>query len=312
MDHDDDVEHLFSWLQTPELRYREFAGAREITDSVMIVQQQRANNTPVPEDEPVGAPHHNTQLNEEYPEDQFPDQGETRVEMLVETPPAAPANVRPAPPEHVRPVPVVREDVRIDVREETKMTVHEDSERVVVREEEKVEVREEVRGAGRGPLIIPPVAQNQEPSQPTGERGVFSLDAAGRSSMRQGPAEWAGPRPPLIQTPPAPPAPSPASAQPPAPPPRPSAPPAAPPVAASAGGGLLGGAYRESGTNGHSGASAAPADQPPAPGPDNQQTSERSLDAVFGRLSGGRSRLPDPRERLRHIPGLGPPAGRPR
>src|ERR1700677_1398183 len=38
MDQDDDVEHLFSWLQTPELRYREFAGAREITDTVVSWQ----------------------------------------------------------------------------------------------------------------------------------------------------------------------------------------------------------------------------------------------------------------------------------
>ncbi len=185
MDHDDDVEHLFSWLQTPELRYREFAGAREITDSVVIIQQQRASNTPIPEDRPIGAPHHDTQLNEEYPTDQFPDQGETRVE---------------------------------------------------VREEAKIEVREEVRGAGRGPLIIPP-----EPVE---------------------------------------------------------------------GGALLGGAYREGEAAGH-GAGAAPAEPPTAPG-GQQQGNERSLDAVFGRLSGGRGRLPDPRERARHISGFGPPAGRPR
>src|SRR5271154_6603502 len=37
MDQDDDVEHLFSWLQTPELRYREFAGAREIVDTVVTL-----------------------------------------------------------------------------------------------------------------------------------------------------------------------------------------------------------------------------------------------------------------------------------
>ncbi|HZK89464.1 MAG TPA: hypothetical protein VFC56_04885 [Stellaceae bacterium] len=35
MDHEDDIERLFSWLQTPELRYREFAGAREITDAAV-------------------------------------------------------------------------------------------------------------------------------------------------------------------------------------------------------------------------------------------------------------------------------------
>lgn len=35
MDHEDDIERLFSWLQTPELRYREFAGAREVADTVV-------------------------------------------------------------------------------------------------------------------------------------------------------------------------------------------------------------------------------------------------------------------------------------
>lgn len=230
MDHDDDVEHLFSWLQTPELRYREFAGAREITDSVAIVQQQRANNTPVPQDEPVGAPHHNTQLNEEYPVDQFPDQGETRIEVIGEPHPPAPPEGAPA---------AMREDARmhqavpVAVREEARTVARDDSERVVVREEAKVETREEVRGAGRGPLIIPP-----EPVE---------------------------------------------------------------------GGGLLGGAYRDNETGGH-GPSVAPAHQSSAP-ESQQQGSERSLDAVFGRLSG---RLPDPRDRLRHHPGLGPPADRQR
>lgn len=269
MDHDDDVEHLFSWLQTPELRYREFAGAREITDAVVIVQQQRASNTPVPQDEPVDAPHHDARLDEEYPEDQFPDQGETRVEAIREAQPPA-----------------------------------REIERVVVREESRIEVREDARSAGRGPLIIAPVPMDSGESAPLAGAGVFALDAGGRSSLRSGPAEWAGPRPPLIQTPVARPAMPPAAASgaapPAAAPPRPAAAPA---------GGLLGGAYRENGTNGHSVAPAAAEAPEPAEGP---VRNERSLDAVFGRLSGGRGRLPDPRERLRHIPGLGPPAGRPR
>src|SRR5690348_16737742 len=33
MDNDGDVERLFSWLQTPDLRYREFAGEREVSDA---------------------------------------------------------------------------------------------------------------------------------------------------------------------------------------------------------------------------------------------------------------------------------------
>ena len=34
MDQGDDVERLFSWLKTPDLRYREFAGEREVADAV--------------------------------------------------------------------------------------------------------------------------------------------------------------------------------------------------------------------------------------------------------------------------------------
>lgn len=305
MDHDDDVEHLFSWLQTPELRYREFAGAREITDSVVIVQQRRADNSPVPEDRPVDAPPHNTQLNEEYPDDQFPDQGETRVEMLAEVSPPSP---RPAVPDRERIV--VREEAKVEVDEQIKITTRGDTARVVIREEEEVDVREEARGAGRGPLIIAPMPIGNEAAADR-EAGLFGLGAAGRNSLRSGPAEWAGPRPPLIQTPAA------REATPPMPqrapaaqyaPPRQTAP--TRPIAPEQARGLLGGAYRDNGPNGANGNGAdmvAP-EEPAA----SAQGAQRSLDAVFGRLSEGRGRLPDPRERLRHIPGLGPPAGRPR
>jgi hypothetical protein len=34
MDRDDDVERLFSWLKTPELRYREFADERDVADTM--------------------------------------------------------------------------------------------------------------------------------------------------------------------------------------------------------------------------------------------------------------------------------------
>ena len=185
MDRDDDVEHLFSWLQTPELRYREFAGAREITDSVVIIHQQRANNTPVPQDAPVGAPRHDTQLNEEYPEDQFPDQGETRIEVLPEAQAAA----------------------------------HESA-------------------PGRGPIIVAPEAT---------------------------------------------------------------------PGAPAPGGGLLGGAYRENDAPEHG---SIGAEQPPSPAQGSEQHNTRSLDAVFGRLAEVRGRLPDPRDRLRNVPGGGPSSGR--
>jgi len=72
----------------------------------------------------------------------------------------------------------------------------------------------------------------------------------------------------------------------------------------------LGGAYRESDPNGHG---SPPAASPEAPSSlDSTQRNERTLDAVFGRLAGGRGRVPDPRDRMRHIPGFNPPAGRPR
>ena len=287
MDNDDDVEHLFSWLQTPELRYREFAGAREITDAVVIDQQRRRDNAPVPQDKPVDAPHHDARLNEEYPQDQFPDQRETRVEVVPETRPAA------------------GEAAQIAAREEAKVLGQADAARVVAHEETKIDVREEVRGAGRGPLIIAPMRADaeEEAARPAGNAGPFALDAGGRSSLRAAPAVGVGPRSPLIQTPAARPTP-------PMPAPQPSVPQAASPPRPAAGAGLLGGAYRETEPNAV-GAVPATAEQPP-PAVEGQEPSERSLDAVFGRLSGGRGRLPDPRERLRHIPGLGPPSGRSR
>jgi hypothetical protein len=98
MKQDDDVEKLFSWLQTPEIRYREFAGAREVTDAVVTVQQ----HTNTPQIDPP-APH-NTQLDEEYPADQFPDQSQT----VVEIEPAANGST-PSPAVHheaVRPPPI--------------------------------------------------------------------------------------------------------------------------------------------------------------------------------------------------------------
>src|SRR5262245_6795072 len=86
MDHDDDVEHLFSWLQTPELRYREFAGAREITDAVIAQLRPNPAEVPVP---PPG----NTQLQEEYPADQFPDQRDAPEDVVIR----APESVAPQP-----------------------------------------------------------------------------------------------------------------------------------------------------------------------------------------------------------------------
>jgi hypothetical protein len=221
MDHDDDVEHLFSWLQTPELRYREFAGAREITDTVIIRQERPIDEEPVP------VPRHNTQLEEEYPRDQFPDQRD------------APADV------------VVRHAT--------------------------AEVRTPV-----DPAAVPaPSAYNA---------GFFAPGAGGRGAPRRPYYEEPVAAQPITQpTPPV------------------SASPGVEPAAAPNRGGLLGGTYRPDGVNGLSGDTAAD-----GPGADNRQRGEGSLDAVFGRLSEARNRLPDPRDRMRHIQGLNPPTNRQR
>jgi hypothetical protein len=251
MDEDDDVERLFSWLQTPELRYREFAGAREIADTVMTWQARP--NTPPPANSAKG----NTQLQEEYPPDQFPDQSGMPVE------PISRMAVSAAP-------------------------------------------------ISRGPTtIVPTPMPLAEPAPAQAQAGPFALSAAGRGIPRR--PEYAEPiatpvvqRPvpaPVAAAPPMPPAPRPAP-PPPAPPPRPMVQPAPLPAPPGnpAGGHLLGGAYRGNGNGSES----------PLLSPESQERVERSLDAVFGRLAGGRNPLPDPRDRLQHISGLGPPAGRPR
>jgi len=234
MDQDDDVEHLFSWLQTPELRYREFAGAREITDTVVTWQPR-----PDLADTPV-APSRNVQLAEEYPPDQFPDQTYAPVDIVERAP-------------------IV--------------------ERATVIERSTVVERSTI--VERGPAMIAPMPISPaEPPPLAGSESTFGFVSGGHE-----PAV----RPPLIQVP------APRQAAVPAPPPTMAAP--------VAGGGLLGGAYRESGHPAEAGATSDPL----APA-ESQHRNQRSLDAVFGRLADPRNRLPDPRER----PRLGSPAGRPR
>jgi hypothetical protein len=101
MNQDNDVERLFSWLQTPDIRYREFASAREVTDAVVTMRSE--TNTPVIETPPS----RNTQLNEEYPEDQFPDQSQTVIKVEPARELAADAPVAAAPPEPVRREPTI-------------------------------------------------------------------------------------------------------------------------------------------------------------------------------------------------------------
>jgi hypothetical protein len=262
MDHDDDVEHLFSWLQTPELRYREFAGAREITDAV-ITWQARPNST-----ETASVPSDNTQLEEEYPADQFPDRRDAPADIVLQRPAAA------------TPTPVAPDPATL--------------------------APAQTAAAAPGPAAY--------------AAGMFALGAGGRNTPRRPHYEEPVVPPPIIQTPaprqaiaPATPTPAPA-ASPSAPAVTAAAPPSTPasvaarPAAPSNGGGLLGGAYRQNGFNGHEADSGATAPQ----AADSQQRSEASLDAVFGRLSGARQRLPDPRDRMRHIPGFNPPSNRPR
>jgi hypothetical protein len=91
MNHDSDVEKLFSWLQTPDIRYREFAGAREITNTVSVVRVRtdtQETATPVP---------HHAKLDEEYPPNQYPDQSRSRVQIEHASTPEASA---PPPAAH--------------------------------------------------------------------------------------------------------------------------------------------------------------------------------------------------------------------
>jgi hypothetical protein len=57
MTRDDDVGRLFSWLQTPEVRYREFAGARELTEvpPTLRLRSNTAEGLPPEENPPVVA-----------------------------------------------------------------------------------------------------------------------------------------------------------------------------------------------------------------------------------------------------------------
>jgi hypothetical protein len=317
MDHDDDVEHLFSWLQTPELRYREFAGAREITDAV-IISQARPDST---ETAPVQSD--NAQLEEEYPPDQFPDQQDAPVDMVLQGP--ATATRTPAAAETIGPAAAPDPEayaagifaLGLDGRNASRRPHYEE------------------------PVIPPPIIQTPAPRQaavpvaasavaPTSAPTVTAAAPTSASAAAPTPASApVSPRPvapPIIQTP-APrqaatpvttsteaptfapevtaAAPTSASAAAPIPAPAPASP---RPAAAANGGGLLGGAYRQNGFNGH-GADAGVADQSAA---DSEQRSEGSLDAVFGRLSGVRDRVPDPRDRIRPIPGFNPPPNRPR
>ena len=257
MDHDDDVEHLFSWLQTPELRYREFAGAREITDTV-ITWRARA--------EAEAAAAENAGAVAEAPAATIAT--ETGLASL-----SAPRTAPPSPPPYTPAVSAApTSQPALPAREPTS-------------------------------IVPPSIKTAPQPPSPAS----FSLGTRGRAGswrpQYEEPVVQPASPPPVIEAPDPPPqmpSASPPSVQPPpAPPMWPSAP---------TSGGLLGGAYREGGLNGHGATSAAT-----APASENQQRrGERSLDAVFGRLAGGRKPAADPRERIRHIRGLNLPSDRSR
>jgi hypothetical protein len=47
MDRDDDIERLFSWLQMPEVRYREFADARQMIPDTAALARAPEHALPV-------------------------------------------------------------------------------------------------------------------------------------------------------------------------------------------------------------------------------------------------------------------------
>lgn len=119
MDRDDDVERLFSWIKTPELHYREFAGEREVADAVA--------SWPAPRDA-VTEPSHpgEPELEDAEPPQQAapayepepapaprPALGERLISMFGHRqtpppePPPPPVSLPPVPPPSAPPVPVV-------------------------------------------------------------------------------------------------------------------------------------------------------------------------------------------------------------
>jgi hypothetical protein len=282
MDHDDDVEHLFSWLQTPELRYREFAGAREITDTV-ITWQERLNST-----ETIPAQGDDVLLEEEYPPDQFPDQQNAPVDIVMSRPAAAvPTAAAPVP---VAPTPVAAAVSGPEANAVGMFTLGARGRNTLRRPQYEE------------PVVPQPIIQTPalwQPAAPAAASTVASAPTAAAPVVaRAAPVPAAAPAQ----------APAPAAAPASAPSPMVAPAPAASRPAPPNGGGLLGGAYRENGSNGH-GADAAAAEQQAT---DSQQRGERSLDAVFGRLSGARNRSPDPPDQTRHFLGFNSPPNRSR
>jgi len=90
MKSDDDVAKLFSWLQTPEMHYREFADAREIADILPGATRPKTAEHPRPPQEAYraeeAAPRHAETL-----------RGEPAPPPSAEPPPEAAAGSPPTP-----------------------------------------------------------------------------------------------------------------------------------------------------------------------------------------------------------------------
>jgi hypothetical protein len=242
-----DVERLFSWLKTQDLRYREFAAAREVSDAVATWPTLHQAASEAGRADAAVAPAGDTAARERI----------AREQMTM--PPAAAEAIRAAPPNVPPPSAGGRPLSALDRR--TQAVPPEFPPEAATPSRSPVAPASPTEGAAaampRAAMADDPAAQ--ERAREAAERLRERLDAAMAVNPRPSAVPEAG-----------------AGAEAGAPPRE---------------GRFFGGAYRGGG------------DAPRAAAEDVAAGSSRrghSLDAVFSRLSGGRSRpLPDPRDRSR-------------
>jgi len=255
-----DVERLFSWLKTQDLRYREFAASREVSDAVAtwpaLHRTAAASGRPAEAPAPSGAAAARERLARE----------------TAQMPPAAAEAIKAEPPTTVPPQPLAGARL-LSALGRRMHAIRQD-------QEPAVEAAAPAALATSSEPIAPPAAPvdtaAQERARDAAERLRERLDAAMAINPRPTDVPETGdeqraagaPQAAARQT---------AGGAPDRP---------APPPQRVRGERFFGGAYgageRAGSRRGH------------------------SLEAVFSRLSGGRSRpLPDPRERSRGAPGLG-------
>jgi len=102
---DDDVERLFSWLQTPDIRYREFASAREVSGAAPTSPAHAITAQELPHEEtapvaPAEAPRTPAVATHEPVVSPAPAEVETAAPLPA---PARPAIAASAPPESAAP-----------------------------------------------------------------------------------------------------------------------------------------------------------------------------------------------------------------